>query len=413
LSEIGPHEGELSDRTVFSAGDLRSGTPRRTQLGAEAVESYRGQRDASDVRRLRLSWEQGSLELLPSKGLSVGAYRHGDWYPFWEPVVTGLISPDAEDLTGAMLVNGEEVAAMRWVENFAGCIELLGLSNWGMPRADPYTGELLPLHGEASHVPVEEVEIASGSGHIVACGSFDVHHGWWRASEWEDHRDTRPWYQRGDPQWRVRRLVVVDTARPQLQIVDEITNVGIEPAKPDWGYHVQLRAADGARLLIPSRRVEDRFAGEVPEGFERWRPTPAPDSPREEHGYIHKGLETMRDPFGGSAVRGAALYPDAAPTCFTMPAAAYTLSWFSAGGKNTLGFARPETPEESHIPVPWDGMGPEIGASALDHDGNVDPEISHPPLAPGAALRLYTGLRQCSRDETVELEEDHRHVTRG
>ena len=395
----GPNALENPDTTRFSGTELRTGDPARRKLGGIVAETYRGAGDAADVRRLRISWEEGELELLPTKGLTVGELRHGEWVPFWKPVVSGIISPDEEDLLGAMLINGERVASMRWLENFAGCIELLGLCNWGMAHRPPDSDATLPLHGEASHVPVEEVAIAADERYAVVEAPFEVRHAWWN-----DPDRSRPWYRRGVRRWRVVRTIIIDTNGGIMHLVDEITNVGSEPAVPDWGYHYQFRAADGARLLIPGERVEGRFGGKVPEHFEAWQPSPDPGV-RYERGYIHKGVPIESSLLGTEAVRGAAIYPDGPATLFTMPASAYTLSWFSCGGQGSLEFAFPERPEESAIPVPWDGMGPEIGASALDHDGNVDPHITHRPIGPGETETLYSSLRAASSAHAADIEE--------
>lgn len=209
----------------FPEQELRTGPPREESLGSATVKLYQKPQDAKDVRRVMMAWPKGFVDLQPTKGLTVGAYEHRGWKPFWEPVRLGIISPEEDDILGDVLIHGERTHSLRWIENFAGCIELLGLSNWGMPYDDPGEGVVLPLHGEASHIPLSVLTV--------------------------------------------------------------------------------------------------------------------------------------------------------------------TLSWFSAGGKGSLEFALPESPDESLIPVPWDGMGPEIGVSPLDHDGNFDPQIAHPPLAPGEKLALY------------------------
>jgi len=397
LSQIVDVEAlEGAATAAFGAEAFRREPPQSDTVGPFEVSRYRKENDADDVRRLGLSWDGGSIDLLPSKGLSIGTYVHGNWKPFWEPVVPALISPEREDLLGPMLVNGAHKESMRWLENFAGCIELLGFSNWGMPRKESDSGVTLPLHGEASHMPVSGVQIAAGVAGGAAIGVVHgrapVPHAWWRETD-----TSRPWYERGRPQWRLDRWLVLSIDSPRLIMIDEVTNVGDGACHLDWGYHYQFRAEEGARLLIPSESVEGRFEAGVPEGFHRWEPShnTAPPSQRYERGYIHKGLEVETSPVGTPVVRGMASYPSGPTTCFTMPAATYTLSWFSCGGAGSLEFAFPERPNESAIPISWDGMGPEIGSSSLDHDGNVDPAISHDPVAPGDAVRLYSELSPC------------------
>jgi hypothetical protein len=252
-----------------------------------------------------------------------------------------------------------------------------------MPCDDPSEEVVLPLHGEASHIPLCELTIGVSDRYIAVTGAFELNLRWWR-----DPEVTKPWYRRGERAWRITRNLLIDTRSGELQGVDEIENVGGEEMVPDWGYHFQFRAAPGAELRIPSERVESRFSDTVEQAFWVWRPGADPGE-RVERGYIHKGLSLGKGPLGGDVLTGEAVYPDGEGTLFTLPAAAYTLSWFSAGGKGSLEFALPDSPEESLMPVAWDGMGPEIGVSPLDHDGNLDPDIAHPPVSPGEKLSLY------------------------
>ncbi|MFW5975981.1 MAG: DUF4432 family protein [Alkalispirochaetaceae bacterium] len=387
LDKLTTKSGAEEGLTIsLEEAELRTGTVRKESLGPITVELYRKKEDAADVRRVAVAWPGGSIDLLPTKGLTVGSYEHNGWKPFWEPVRPGIVSPERDDLLGDVLVHGERTKSLRWLENFAGCIELLGLTNWGMPYHDPSQDVVLPLHGEASHIPAAGLTILLREPFVAVSGSFAVNNGWWRELD-----RSKPWYQRGEKAWKVTRNILIDTQSGELQGIDEIENVGEEAMVPDWGYHFQFRAAPGAELRIPSRSVESRFSDSVEEDFRVWRPAEDPKE-RVERGYIHKGLVLEPGPLGGDVVRGEAVYPDGEKTLFTIPAAAYTLSWFSAGGKGSLEFALPESPEESLIPVPWDGMGPEIGVSALDHDGNVDPTVPHPPLAPGERVTLYFSI---------------------
>jgi hypothetical protein len=384
-------DGEVtSGATCFLSGDiLRTGELQSIRLENVDVTTACGPDDDPDVRRLNIVWQDGHIELLPTKGLSIGRYNHGNWHPFWEPVVPGILSPERENLLGEVLVHGQPVQGLRWIENFSGCIELLGLSNWGMPRLDPPSGRVVPLHGEAARIPVEGVTVTAGGRFTVVAASFNVNSQWWREVD-----DGRPWYQRGRPDWRITRTVVVDCLQPRLQFVDTLTNISEHKQVPEWGYHVQLRAAPGARLHIPSKRVAVRGSTETPPpDYQTWHPAVDPGQ-RVERGYVHKGLYGEPGPFDTPVITGRAIYRDGPDTLFTLPIAAYTLSWFSCGGRGSLEFAFPETPGTSRLPTGWDGMGPEFGTSALDHDGDTDPGITHKHIEPGEATRLYFFLER-------------------
>lgn len=381
-------EHDPSSQLSLSAEELRRQADFAACVGHAQVRLYRRDADAQDIRRLSISWTGGEIEVLPSKGLTIASLQHGHWRPFWQPVVSAVVSPEMENLTGEILVNGAPKPGMRWLENFSGSVELLGLSNWGLPRRDPLSGHVLPLHGEAARIPVRALSVETINDFIVVTGTFEVNHNWWN----EPANSAAPWYKRGILAWGVTRVIVIDSILPAVQFVDTITNCMDEPAVPDWGYHIQLRAEDGARLRIPSRIVEDRFGGTVPSDYERWKAADPPTR-RIECGYIHKGLGRYPGLFGREVVSGAVFYPSGSQTFFTMPAAPYTLSWFSAGGSGGSEFALPETPGKSISTIPWDGLGPEIGASAIDHDGNTDPEIAEPPVAPGDSTRLHFMLK--------------------
>jgi len=372
----------------FDAEQLRRGEERKELVGDTEISLYRKEEDAPDVRRVQVSWKDGALHLLPTKGLSIGRYQHGPWNPFWKPVRPGLISPDAENLLGTVLVKGEPVQSLRWLENFAGCVELLGLSNWGMPLPREQDKVALPLHGEASHIPVTSMKISVGQHAVFVQGTFTVNTDWWKEGQ-----SATPWYQRGNPTWRVDRSILLRLHTPSMEFVDTLTNLARQPRVPDWGYHLQLRAEPGAELRIPSTNVSKRFSGNVERDFKTWKPAQNP-AERFERGYIHKGLKVEKSPLRTPVVQGTATYPSGRNTRFVMPAAAYTLSWFSCGGRDSLEFALPESPKESLLPVAWDGMGPEIGVSSLDHDGDVDPAVSHEPVEPGEAVRLYFRIEE-------------------
>jgi hypothetical protein len=374
----------------FDAEQLRRGAASRSAIGGFVVELGRADGDPDDVRRLVITGTDGfALELLPTKGLSVGYFNTPCGQVFWDIPVEALMSPEKIDLLGEMIIGGRRVKAMRWLENFAGCIELLGLSNWGMPHQRPGSLVLLPLHGEASQIPVDECWIRAGQVVLAARSRFIIRDSWWDASG--DRQS--PWYLRGRAQWQVTRNVVLDKSRRALQVLDEITNLGSSPAVPDWGYHVQLRAESGARLSIPSRARIDRAGKAVPEDFELWQPSPEPER-RFERGYVHYGCPEETNPLGQPAVRGRAIYERGPNTLFTLPRSPYIQSWFSCGGSGGRAYSHPDRPDELFMVRGWNGMGPELGASPLDHNGAADPEIAEPALGPGESRLLFIEVRQ-------------------
>ena len=369
---------------MFRGSELRSGPPQTFQLADSTIEITRSQYDDPGVRRLLLTMpEDIRVELLPTKGLSVREFRVRGRQVFWDPPFERIVNPEELDLSGMMLINGEEMPGFRWVENFAGGVELLGLQNWGMPVVHPETGELLPIHGTASNVPVDSVECSVVGSATVIKSTFTVRDGISR-----DAQDSGSWYERGTPLWEVARTVKV-SREPEIAmtILDTITNRSDMPGTPDWGYHIQFRPEDGARMVIPSGAVSVRGGGDLPQDFEVWRGREA-TAGRQERGYIHKGCPAHRRPDLGRVINGEVRYREGARVGFSIPAAPYVLSWFSSGGTGCGEFALPEDPGTNFMKKPWDGLGPEIGASALDHDGDVDPSVPIPILQPGEKTTL-------------------------
>ena len=52
----------------------------------------------------------------------------------------------------------------------------------------------------------------------------------------------------------------------------------------------------------------------------------------------------------------------------------------------------------------WDGIGPEIGASDLDHNENTDPAISADTLKPGEKMSINLEFQFLYNEKTQNLE---------
>jgi acyl-ACP thioesterase len=52
----------------------------------------------------------------------------------------------------------------------------------------------------------------------------------------------------------------------------------------------------------------------------------------------------------------------------------------------------------------WDGMGLEIGSSALDHNGNIDKTVSYEPaLSPGDSITIPFRIKWLDAKHTENL----------
>jgi hypothetical protein len=355
--------------------------------------------EPENVNRLVVARENFSVELLPSKGLSVGEAFYQERPIFWEPPVD-LVDPDTLVLASdEVWRNRQPAPGMVFIKTYMGGIELLGLGNWGMPHTDPNTDQFHVLHGEVGNIPVETVTMTISEDKLVVQGAFLV-----RTFEGDEHL---PWYQRGDALYEVTRTVVVTKEHPTIRVTDSIKNISAENQTPDWGYHVTLRPEKRAAYLIPSQSIELRGGGAVPPEHEIWPPAENAQN-RVERGIIHKGLQLisgMFDDQGG--VRSLLRYPDGSGIAVATTPAPYFQTWFSVGGFNTQEFTYADGTQI--LKKNWDGQGIEFGSSGLDHDGNIDPAVTYDPiLHPDQTLKINILVEVLSPEKTQEVANDIR-----
>ncbi len=352
------------------------------------AELYHHGADDPSVRRLRIWWKQFAITLLPTKALAVLECAVDGKPLFWDPPLDSLKDPRAIDLSGEFLIEGKRAPGAAWIAQFIGGIEMLGLDNWGMHRTDA-AGNIHILHGNLSFIPATSVTITHESQTCLRImGTVTVYDGVKILAEKDSN-----------PQWKVERTVVLHADRNSLEVEDVITNVSEQEAFADWGYHVELRPQDGCSFLLPSRQVRERFGNPLPADHAVWRRAKRIDV-REEHGYVHSDLDA-RD----GMVHGLLEYPDGTGIGISIPHSPYTLAWNSSGGAGSKEFL---WASDVHTPIfdkPWDGVGPEIGASDLDHGTQVDPDVTELPLAPGASRRLRMEITPLTRDATAKERE--------
>ncbi|RKX85598.1 MAG: hypothetical protein DRP58_05600, partial [Spirochaetes bacterium] len=196
--------------------------------------------DPTSVYRFYLTGDNFSLEITPSRGLSVRDFTCRGRQMFWNAPLENLSDPDRIDMKKAMIINGESVKGTRWLEYFASHIEMLGLDNWGVPVEKD--GKVMGLHGNASSVPVTEIILEERDDRVVVSGSFYIH----------DPNEVLEEDNKSSRYFKVEKAIEFYNERPVLVIKDKITNISGTPRFPDWGYHVQLKPEEGCRYLIPS-----------------------------------------------------------------------------------------------------------------------------------------------------------------
>lgn len=327
--------------------------------------------DDVSVKRLRIWYQQFCITLLPTKGLSVLECSIDQTPLFWDPPVETLCNPKHLDLSQGLLIHGKKTEGTAWISQFMCGVEMLGLDTWGMNYRDS-EGVLHVLHGNISSIPALDIKIFPSSETTLHIGGvLKVY----------DPIAVLP-EQGQAPMWQVTKTIELRSDTNELVIDDQILNVSSRTAFADWGYHVQLRPKDGCSFIVPSGHVEERFGGAVGSDHHVWKRAQKVTE-REERAYVHTKLKADKN-----LVQGLLSYPDGSGIGMRFPHAPYTMVWNSSGGAQSKEFRSSKDSQKILIPKPWDGVGPEIGASDLDHGQRVDPAVVQKSLQPGEAIRL-------------------------
>lgn len=354
----------------FNCKSLSEIPVRELEDQGNLVKIYHKQGDPKNVLRIKTKLAGLEVEVYPSKGLSIGESMIDRQPIFWDPIIE-MPDPDQLDLwSDEISVNGKPSRGFTFLKTFNGGIELYGLDNWGMPTER--NGKLELLHGITSNIPVHVVDVSIDQNTLVIRGSF-VYRSY--DNEAGDHQF---WYQRGTALINVTREIKLSIENtPTIWVSDTFENVSQGDFFVDWGYHITFMPEIGAKLFIPSKHHEDRFKGALPDDIESWYPAKEERS-RHEVGVIHQGLEVVD--FDGLRLNYASLSrPTLADLKVHFTPSPYMQSWMCSGGAYSEEFKYAKTGEPLYKKN-WDGIGIEIGASALDHNGNTDPEV--PPSKP-------------------------------
>ena len=356
------------------------------------IEIIHRQNEPENALRIQVERENLKVELLPSKGLSVGEVFINDVPIFWDPP-TDLIDPDKLNLVSSeILVNHREIDGFTFLKTFLGGIEFYGMKNWGMPRTDETTGELYLLHGETSNIPVEQVTGALYDDRLELSGKFIYRN--------FDFISGKLWYNSGEPLFEITNTIVIPKSGPSIKAIAKVRNITNETMQPDWGYHITFRPEDGSRLIVPSRSVEERAGGNVPDDIETWHPAGNPQI-RTETGIIHLGLKLYVEK-NKPVNKCLMLYPSGRGICVSSSPSPYFQTWFCNGGANSTEFSYAENGEPV-FKKNWDAQGIDPGSSALDHNGKIDHNVEFKKyLAPGESFENEVEIEVLS-DEQAKL----------
>jgi len=349
--------------------------------------------DPQDVNRIIASVNGFKVEVLPSKGFSIGQVFIDGQPKLWNPPIDICDPEDLDLFSDEIAINGNPAPGFTFLKTFSGGIEFYGLRNWGMPFYDEQTNFHHPLHGETSNIPVDYCDIKISDEEIILSASFvyrDL-----------NDKDTETWYLRGSELFEVKRSVIINKDKSQIQLIDRVKNISKGVIKPDWGYHITFLPANGSRLIVPSASVENRSGENVPEDFERWS-SGKNNKLREETGIIHKGLKDFPTE-NGRLSYALVIHPDNTGIKVSFPVSPYFQTWFCKGGAYTEEFTR-VSDGKPLFEKNWDGIGIEFGSSALDHNGNTDQSIPEQALLqPGSSINIPLSIDFVKGNELLLL----------
>jgi hypothetical protein len=376
---------------TFNCRDISANKTNEISTNNFEFRMYHKEEDPDNTNRLVVKSSDFQVELLPSKGLSVGqVYKNGKPV-FWEPPI-GLPNPDSLDLwSDEILRNGKPAEGFTYLKTFMAGIEFYGLRNWGMPQRQG--GVLQPLHGETSNIPIETLQVHIYDERVEAKGSFIYRE--------FNAENGKVWYLNGPALCEVTKKIIIHKYNTSLQLFDTIKNVTPHPIVPDWGYHITFKPEDGSRLLVASKKVEERSGSKVPADIETWLPA-KDNTVRTETGIIHKNIKVTEDGLNTSLL----LYPDGRAIGIKTRPSPYFQTWFCNGGAFTREFIF----ADSGKPVfekNWDGQGLEFGSSPLDHNGNIDESVQYTGLLePGKSIFLDTLIEFPVKYELQEIKKE-------
>jgi len=358
---------------IYSNRKINS--PEITESEGCIIKLWHKQSDGEKANRLLITDRENEFEFLPSKGLSVGQMIFGGKSLFWDQP-SDLVNPDKFDIhSNDLHINGKPAPGFMYIANYCAGVELLGLTNWGMPVQEKVGGRWKVLHGEAASIPVNKVIFNINPELISIEASFI----------YRTFRGLflKPWYRRGKKLFELKRKVIIDRATGSMELTDSIINISRDTLVPDWGYHVTFRAEPGAQYLVPAEKAEYRGGGKLPPDCTFWQPSPD-DKQRIEHGIIYKELTSFSPE---KLFQSKLVYPDGSNILVKTTPSPYFQTWFCTGGSGSKEFTWKNG--EPVLKKNWDGMGIEFGSSALDHDGNIDPSVvPEKALKPGESRQI-------------------------
>jgi hypothetical protein len=265
------HTFVLSDADAavhLDSGELRPNSQRQLEGSPNWSIRWRrlhgGVSEGVDV--VELDNGELSLSVLPTRGMGIWKGRYRNLSLGWKSPVERPVHPT--------FVNQLDRGGIGWLHGFNELLCRCGLAFLGPPGEDQ--GEKLTLHGRIANLPAHRVEVrvdTSGPGAIEVVGIVD------ECSMFA-------------PRWRLASTLRIEAGSNRCSIVDEMTNLGGQPAELSLLYHINIGRPflePDATYSVPSSELAPRDLRSA-EGIEAYRNYGPPVAGFVEQAYYHTPL---------------------------------------------------------------------------------------------------------------------------
>lgn len=297
MSDASGGRGPKGEQVATDAIDLSPATLRRHAQDARQFAGAEESTRPDGMRLVRLYNAAGlSLELLPDRALDVWRASYRGLPLTW----LSAGSPHRAD------------AAAPWLQLFSGgLLTTCGLRHVGPPEEDAESGEPTDLHGAVTRLPARGVTVTQG---------------WEALREGVSVTGTVDEARLFGPQLRLERRYRMPLERPEIELVDTVTNAGDLPQPLMMLYHVNVgyplvRAGATLRVAGDEEPVPRDAAARA--GLAQWSHYEGPAAGYDEQVFFHRAA-AGRDGWSRARIGHPAL---ALEVAWDARAAPYLTQW--------------------------------------------------------------------------------------
>jgi len=219
------------------------------------------------VEVVRLTNEKLSVDVLPTRGMSLWRLNCGGARYGWLSPVAGPVHPAFVPLS--------EPSGLGWLSGFDELVVRCGLESNGAPEHDASGQLLYPLHGHIGNTPADSlaIEYDEASGRVDLVGEVI---------------ESRMFFKR----FRMRSRIRLHADRQEVELLDDVTNELEHAATMQMLYHVNL----GPPVLSPTAKLVTAVEEVCPrdphaaEDLDRWKEFDPPTVGYRERVYFAKPL---------------------------------------------------------------------------------------------------------------------------